>query len=141
MYDYTYPASDAALTAAVIALLTTYWFVAVIFYVISVIAMWKIFTKAGVDGWKSIIPFLNVYELYRIAMGNGWLFLLLLIPLVNIVMSIMLWVKLAKAFGHGGGFAAGLIFLNTIFILILGFEDSVYQGPLAENKSQTEAFS
>ncbi len=138
-YSYSYSAYDTTTAAALIALAAAYWFVALILYAITVVAMWKIFTKAGIAGWKSIVPLLNAYELYKIAMGNGWLFLLLLVPLVNIVIGIMLWVKLAKAFGHGGGFAAGLIFLNIIFILILGFEDSTYQGPLAEDK-QAETF-
>ena len=139
MYNYAYSAYDTGMAAALIALAATYWFVGLILYVITVMAMWKIFTKAGIAGWKSIVPLLNTYELFKIAMGNGWLFLLLFVPIVNIVMGIMLWVKLARAFGHGAGFAVGLIFLNTIFILILGFESSSYQGPLAERK-ETESF-
>ncbi|MEZ4508199.1 MAG: DUF5684 domain-containing protein [Eubacteriales bacterium] len=43
-------------------------------------------------------------------MGNGWMFLLMLIPVVNIVIAIIAMVKLAKAFGKSGGFAVGLIF-------------------------------
>ena len=39
-------------------------------------------------------------------------------------------IGLAKSFGHGGGFACGLIFLNIIFICILGFsKEFVYIGP------------
>lgn len=41
----------------------------------------------------------------------------------------MLLFKLAKAFGKGTGFGFGLLFLNTIFILILGFGDAEYIGP------------
>lgn len=139
MYNYAYSAYDTGMAAALIALAAAYWFVGLILYVITVMAMWKIFTKAGIAGWKSIVPLLNTYELFKIAMGNGWLFLLLFVPIVNIVMGIMLWVKLARAFGHGAGFAVGLIFLNTIFILILGFESSSYQGPLADQK-EVESF-
>ena len=116
MYNYAYSAYDTGMAAALIALAAAYWFVGLILYVITVMAMWKIFTKAGIAGWKSIVPLLNTYELFKIAMGNGWLFLLLFVPIVNIVMDIMLWVKLTRAFGHGAGFAVGLIFLNTIFI-------------------------
>ena len=59
----------------------------------------------------------------------GILFLLLLIPIVDFVILIMLYVKLAKAFGKSGGFAAGLIFLNLIFVCILGFGSAQYIGP------------
>ena len=41
----------------------------------------------------------------------------------------MMYVKLAKALGHGGGFAVGLIFVSIIFLPILAFEDNVYYGP------------
>jgi hypothetical protein len=36
---------------------------------------------------------------------------------------------LSKSFGNGIGFTLGLIFLNPIFILILGFGDAKYIGP------------
>ena len=36
-------------------------------------------------------------------------------------------IMLAKAFGKGAGFTVGLILLNTIFIMILGFGSSSYQ--------------
>ena len=64
--------------------------VSIVVYVLLVIAMWKIFTKAGEAGWKSIIPFLNTYVLFKIAWGNGWLFLLLLVPVVDIVIYFIL---------------------------------------------------
>ncbi|MDR1017694.1 MAG: DUF5684 domain-containing protein [Lachnospiraceae bacterium] len=96
--------------------------------VLSIVAMWKIFTKAGVEGWKSIIPIYNIYILTKISFGNGWWFLLLLIPCVSWIFAIVLWYKLSTAFGHGIGFTLGLIFFNTIFILIIGLGDSQYVG-------------
>lgn len=109
--------------------LATYGVVSLIVAVLSIIATWRIFTKAGESGWKSIIPFLNLYTLVKIADGNGVKFLLFLIPIVNVIYGIMLNVRLAKAFGKGTGFAVGLIFLNTLFVLILGFGDAQYVGP------------
>ena len=95
----------------------------------TIAAMWMIFEKAGEPGWAAIIPFYNLYILYKITWGNGWMFLLLLIPLGGFVVQIITWVKLAKVFGKGGGWACGLIFLNTIFICIMGFsKEFVYQG-------------
>ena len=70
--------------------------------------------------------------MYQIVGLNPWLLLLYLIPVVNwiaaLVLSIMQNVKLAKAFGKSTGFAIGLIFLNPIFLLILGFGDAKYVG-------------
>lgn len=96
--------------------------------IVSIIAQWKIFTKAGKPGWAAIIPFCNMYTLFEVAGMNGWMFLLMLLPIVNIVIMIMLYVNLAKSFGKSTGFAVGLIFLNFIFMLILGFGSDQYVG-------------
>ena len=96
--------------------------------VLGVIALWKIFEKAGEPGWAAIIPFYNLYVLFKITWGNGWKFLFLLIPFANIVFAIITTVKLAKAFGKSGGFAVGLIFLSIIFYCILAFDQSIYLG-------------
>ena len=96
--------------------------------VLAIIALWKIFEKAGEPGWAAIIPFYNLYVLFKITWGNGWKFLLMLIPIANIVFAIITMVKLAKAFGKSGGFAVGLIFLSIIFYCILAFDQSQYLG-------------
>lgn len=45
-----------------------------------------------------------------------------------IVLGIISDYRLAKAYGHGGGYTVGLVFLNFIFMLILGLGKSKYQG-------------
>ena len=114
---------------ALFSAIAAYWYICLIIWILLIIANWMIFTKAGEPGWKSIIPLYNVYIQYKIAWGNGWLFLLNIIPIVNIVISIVFEVKLAKAFGKSGAFAVGLIFLPNIFQLILGFGSARYIGP------------
>ncbi|MBE5923298.1 MAG: signal peptidase I [Lachnospiraceae bacterium] len=89
---------------------------------------WKIYSKAGEPGWAVIVPFYNLYVLFKIAMGNGWLFLLMLVPFVNFVVAIIMIFKLSSAFGHGVGFGFGLLFLPVIFIPILAFGSSEYVG-------------
>lgn len=103
-------------------------FLGLAFGVLAIIAMWKIFEKAGKPGWAAIIPFYNIYVLFEITWGNGWKFLFQLIPIANIVFAIITMVKLAKAFGKSGGFAVGLIFLSIIFYCILAFDQSQYLG-------------
>lgn len=96
--------------------------------IITLVGMWKIFSKAGVPGWGAIVPIYNMYLLFKITMGNGWLFLLLLIPFVNIIMGIVVYAKLAAAFNKGIGYTLGLIFLTPIFIMMLGFGSAEYVG-------------
>ena len=121
----TYGADYAAL-AGVSAVFWIIYLAVIVFYDF---VMWKIFVKAGEPGWASIVPFYNTYVLFKITWGNGWLFLLALIPVVQFVILIITYVKLAQAFGKGGGFAAGLILLSFIFLPILAFDSSDYIGP------------
>ena len=93
-----------------------------------IIVYWIIFTKADEEGWKSLIPIYNVYILYKITWGNGLIFLLLLVPFVNFIVGIITINKLSKCFGHGLGFTLGLLFLPIIFLPLLAFGDSRYEG-------------
>ena len=92
-------------------------------------AMWKVFDKAGQPGWAAIIPIYNYIVWLQIIGKPWWWVLLLIIPLVNIVFVIIMYVELAKSFGKGTGFAIGLIFLSIVFFPILGFGDARYIGP------------
>lgn len=109
--------------------------IGIVITVISIAALWIVFQKAGEEGWAAIIPFYNKYVLYKITWGNGWYFLLLLIPIANIVIDIITKIKLAKAFGKGGGWACGLIFLYPVFLCITAFDKSiVYVGDYPGDK-------
>ncbi len=109
----------------------SYLVTTIIIAIISIIAMFKIFTKAGEAGWKSIIPIYNIITLFKIVGLSPWMVLLLLVPIANIVVAVLMNIKLAKAFGKGGGFAVGLVFLSFIFECILAFGSAEYQGPQA----------
>ena len=131
-----------------------YLMIAFAWWLLQIIANWRIFTKAGEAGWKSIIPIYGDYISYKIAWQPAyfWLALILgiissylqgtletgesltvymlviLVKIILVVISIMYSIKLARAFGRGTGFAIGLIFLQPIFMLILGFGDDRYYG-------------
>ena len=99
-------------------------------YVISAIAYMKIFEKAGVTTWYAWVPFLNAYWITQIATGNGWLFLIILIPCVgSIIYLILMAIKLSAAFGCGGGMIALLILIPIVGYLVLAFGSSQYVGP------------
>jgi hypothetical protein len=116
--------NDSASGIAAIGLVGFMVWLAII--VLIVVAMWKVFTKAGQPGWGSLIPIYNVYLLCKIAGKPGWWFLLLFIPIVNIVIAIMLALGVAANFGKGGGFAVGLLLLPMVFYPILAFGDAEY---------------
>ena len=129
-----------------------------VIYVLQVAAYWRIFTKAGQPGWKSIIPIYNTAVQFRISwnISAWWLAVGLVLAQVLLQHSIenggpgrsslavivfALWLvfviscfKLAKSFGHGFFFGLGLCILPTLFMLILGLGSSRYIGP--EGKRQ-----
>lgn len=98
-----------------------------IFAVVGIVALWKVFDKAGQSGWPAIVPILNNCMVAHVAGREWWWGLLLLIPCVGFVVWIILMIDLAKAFGQGVGFAIGLILLPIVFWLILAFGSSQYQ--------------
>lgn len=137
--------------AIMIAALAVYVAILIGLYVVQVIAHWKIFTKAGDAGWKSLIPVYSGYTQYKLCWNTTMFWISFAAILTGMVMSnvensaiammgtvlslagsvisLIGTHKLSTAFGHGIGFTIGLILLNPIFILILGFGSSEYQGP------------
>lgn len=98
-------------------------------FIVAVIALWKVFVKAGHPGWAAIIPIYNVYILLKIAGRPGWWLLLFFIPFVNFVISIIVSVDVAKNFGKSTLFGVvALWFFSLIGYLILGFGDAKYVG-------------
>ncbi|MDQ5944513.1 MAG: hypothetical protein QG658_581 [Patescibacteria group bacterium] len=125
MYDY-----PTTTTTAVYDPVTSIFWLA--FVVLLVVALWKVFTKAGKPGWASIVPIYNTYIMLKIAGRPGWWLLLMLIPLVNIVVYLIVSIDIAKAFGKSSLFGVvGLFFFSAIGYLMLGFGKAVYQGAVA----------
>ena len=145
-YSYSYGYSPVISSGAAAAIGLGIIAVAVLMF----IAWCRILIKGNRNWWGMFIPFYGSYLQYEVAGAPGlfWIslictgvstlmssvspeigsFLTVATGIVSIVLYIIHCVKLSKAFGHGGGFAVGLIFLNPIFIMILGFGKSYYQG-------------
>lgn len=128
MNNFDFEADFAAAAAGVAGTVLVLWLIALAVGILMIIAQWRIFSKAGEPGWASLIPIYNLYVLYKITWGSGIRFLLLLIPLYNIILAIQTNIRLARAFGKDDGFTVGLIFLPGIFMLILGFGGAQYCG-------------
>jgi len=94
--------------------------------VLVVAGQWKMFTKAGKPGWACLVPIYNIIVWVEMAGRPIWWFLLLFVPLVNIVISIILLIDITNKFGRGGGTIVGLIFLPFVFVPILGFGSAQY---------------
>jgi hypothetical protein len=124
--------------------LGTFFIAVLIFWVISVIALWKVFEKAGEKGWKALIPVYNYWVLCEIAGRPGWWALSIfasIIPYVGWIAALVVYVVVAldigKAFKKSTAFSVvALIIFSFIGLLILGFGQDKYHKP-ATHKSHT----
>jgi hypothetical protein len=100
------------------------------FTVFWIAGAWKMFEKAGQPGWGILVPVYNLLLIVRIAGSPDWMFILLLIPGVNIVAHIFVCLELGKRFSRGAAFTIGLIFIPAVFYALIGFSSSRYTPPL-----------
>ena len=118
--------------------------VADIMAIASIVGMWKMFEKAGQDGWPAIIPFYNAYKLCEITMGNPWYWVRLVvfcIPVIGWIRGLyFLWQRskaTALAYGKPYGWTWGYMFLSGIFYCLTGFGDAQYYGPMGVGDNRT----
>ena len=100
---------------------------------VTMIGMWKMFGKAGIPGILAIIPIVNLFFLPKVGGKPQWWALLLLIPVVNIVISVLIFIAISERFDRGIGTVLGLIFLTPIFVCILGFGSAKWSPAPAMN--------
>jgi hypothetical protein len=91
--------SDAALSKALGgAMLVFVLGVGLVGYIYVSLALQTIATKtATANGWLAWIPIVNLFLMLNIAKKPLWWFVLFLIPLVNIVMAVIVWMGVAEA--------------------------------------------
>lgn len=118
--------SDAGSIAAIIAglgIFLVFFFALLIFFII---CSWKIYKKAGKEGWECIVPIYNIIVYLDIIKRPRWWIVLYFIPLVSLVIAVINCMDTAKAFGKSTGFGIGLLLLSPIFYPILAFGDAKY---------------
>lgn len=93
--------------------------------------VWRFFEKANKPGWASLIPIYNIIVLNQIAGRPGWWVILYFIPLVNIVISAIIAIDIAKAFGKSTAFGVfGLFIFSIIGYAIIAFGNNTYTQPV-----------
>ena len=120
---------EDALAAGIAGLGIGFMLLIIALSVLTIVAKWKINSKAGQPGWACLIPIYNLYVELRIAgMSPLWLLTLLACGVGYVIPWIICQIKTAERFGQGAGFGIGLILLNQIFVLILAFGSAQYVG-------------
>lgn len=81
--NVTLTTNEAAAAGAVLGgMLGTVAVIGIAAAIIAIIAMWKIFSKAGEKGWKSLIPIYNAYILMKIIGMKAWFWADIIITIV-----------------------------------------------------------
>ncbi len=81
----------------------------------------RMLIKAGEPWWSVFVPFYSMYVLYKVAMGNGWLFLTTLIPGIGQIISLVCYYNLGKKFYHSGWLT---LFFTPIMVIVIGFSSN-----------------
>lgn len=110
------------------------FFIMLAIAIASLVAMWRLFEKAGEAGWKAIVPVYNSWVFLRLGNQPGWLILLAFIPVVQLVTVVFLAIaayniglKLAKP----SWYVILYLFLPVVWLLILAFDSSVWNARAA----------
>ncbi len=133
-------------------------FVGLTMLALTVIGRWRIFKKYGEPGWKSLIPYYSKWVEYGYTWNPKIILWDAAQVIVNEIMeTVVAWeatpplafvaatlvvfeicwfavstiaaYKLSRAFGHGLGYAIGLILAPWLFSFVLGCGSSLYNGP------------
>ena len=120
--------------------------------VFSIICTWKVFKKAGKQGWEAIVPFYSAWILNEISGLNWWWFLLAisgaivgvlgipllseLAPLAALLANINMAYNLSKKFNKDNGFFVLLALIPLIGYAMLAFDQKAnYDANVAVSKN------
>lgn len=107
--------------------------------IVLVVGLWRVFEKAGVPAWWSLIPILNMYGWMKIAGREWWWTVLFYIPVVGVIVWFISALDVARLFGRSTIFGVLLAVFPYIWALILGFGPDKYQGVVATERQPAVA--
>jgi hypothetical protein len=110
--------------AGILAVLALLWWP---FVAAAAAGAWLAFAKAGRPGWACLVPLYNGVEFLRVAKLPSRLWVLFLVPCVNIVLFAFACRRVARAFRRGPRFALGLALAPPVFMAILGMGAARYR--------------
>ena len=91
------------------------------------VGRWQLFRKMGIDGWKSTVPYYNTYvllgELYH---DKSVFWKMMFIPIYRVYLFVKFYIDLGNAFGVPTSWKWGMIFLNFVFIPLVGMSEYEY---------------
>ncbi|MHB1390195.1 MAG: DUF5684 domain-containing protein [Thermoleophilia bacterium] len=90
-------------------------------YVYYAVSLMTIANKTGTpNAWMAWVPILNVYLMCLVAGKPGWWLILFLIPIVNLIVAIILWIAIAEARGFPSWWGI-LLIVPVVNVIVPGY--------------------
>lgn len=158
--DYSTAGAGVAggLIAGILMFMVVIIIISLVIAILKLIGTWKMLTKAGESGWKSLIPFYNQWTLCKVAgISPYWVLEIIVVSMINSVLSgilgsnvisgilslivyantiyfwVILSISLAKSFGKDTGFGVATVFFSFITYPMMGMGSATYAGPTPIN--------
>lgn len=150
-YGYDVGSAASGVEAVMGGLLVVFGIIVIVCLIISIMAIigqWKMFKKAGEEGWKSIIPIYSQYTLCKLVGVNPYWILIVFIAgviggiipflafvgsILSIYFAVILAISTARSYGKSDGFGILMLFFAPICYLVLGLGKDQYVGPKPMN--------
>lgn len=78
---------------------------------------YPLFEKAGIPGWKLLVPFYNLFIWVKLVEKSYWWYLWLIIPFINVFTFMLLCTELIKGFGKNNPLDQVLVALFPFFYM------------------------
>lgn len=158
--DYSTAGAGVAggLIAGILMFMVVIIIISLVIAILKLIGTWKMLTKAGESGWKSLIPFYNQWTLCKVAgISPYWVLEIIVVSMINTVLNgilgsnvisgilslivyantiyfwVILSISLAKSFGKDTGFGVATVFFSFITYPMMGMGSATYAGPTPIN--------
>lgn len=158
--DYSTAGAGVAggLIAGIMMFIVVLIIISLVIELLKLIGTWKMLTKAGERGWKSLIPFYNQWTLCKVAgISPYWVLEIIVVSMINTVLNgilgsnvisgilslivyantiyfwVILSISLAKSFGKDTGFGVATVFFSFITYPMMGMGSATYAGPTPIN--------
>lgn len=136
---YTTTYTDYSFWAAMAGFMTFFWVIILLSYVVTAIFLGMIFKKAGEPAWKAWVPIYNTWTLLQLGGQNGIWAVLALIPVVNIVAAVFMYIAMyhvGKNLGKPDAFVLLAIFLPIVWLIWLAVDSSTWKGAKPSRSSK-----
>ena len=156
--DYSTAGVAGGLIAGILMFMVVIIIISLVIAILKLIGTWKMLTKAGESGWKSLIPFYNQWTLCKVAgISPYWVLEIIVVSMINTVLNgilgsnvisvilslivyantiyfwVILSISLAKSFGKDTGFGVATVFFSFITYPMMGMGSATYAGPTPIN--------